>query len=222
MGVGKLYGTALIMRGGVKEMQERTQAVVTRDVDGSSNKGVENHDPSSLKMDSDNSDEDDDGYANTVDEDTDQDIDLVLSDAVNGDKHLDDEFAVDECLGGPMSCPVEYRGESWFDPIASVECSIGLGGVVSLASKEGRDGHMNSNEVTTPLLKRPRGRPKRMASSLPDTLSVPSTPLTSSLEANDTWKTARKIGIKDKDESAVMDELRKSKRVQIQEANNRT
>lgn len=139
-----------------------------------------------------------------------------------GVRNCDDEFEVDDYVGGPMSCPVEYRSDPWFDPIASVECSIGLGGVVKLAKMDGGDGNLNRNVVTTPILQRPRGRPRRLASSLPDTLSVPSTPLTCTLEAHDTWNTAKEIGVNDKDETAVMDELRRSKRVQRKEATHRT
>ncbi|CAO2817612.1 unnamed protein product [Amaranthus hypochondriacus] len=143
------------------------------------------------------------------------------SEHMKGKRRLDDDFSVDVWLGGPMLCPVEHRGDNWFDPIASVECPLMLEGRSNLDRNEGSDGGLNDTVANTPLLKRPRGRPKRVASSLPDTLSVPSTPLSCSLEASATWKTATMIGISANEECAIMEEIRRSKRVQIREANNR-
>ncbi|CAO2834640.1 unnamed protein product [Amaranthus hypochondriacus] len=137
----------------------------------------------------------------------------------NGGSCLRDDFSVDELIGGPMSCPVEYRGDNWFDPIASVECPLSLGEGVIVASKGGRVG--GKNVTNTPPSKRPRGRPKRVSCSLPDTLSVPPTPLSCSLEANVTWKTATRIGVNANEEGEIIDEIRRSKRVQIREAGHR-
>lgn len=125
--------------------------------------------------------------------------------------------SVDEWWGGPMSCPAKVNEIGWFDPIATIEVPISQGGT---DTPKGVAPQMNDggNVLTvTNQGRRPRGRPKRVACSLPDTLSVPSTPLTCSLEAKDTWQAATRLGIGCRDEGAVYDELRRSMRIQALE-----
>lgn len=59
--------------------------------------------------------------------------------------------------------------------------------------------------------KRQRGRPKKVACSLPVPLFVPSTPSKSDIEALETWNTAKLLGVKSSNEGAIIVELRKSK-----------
>lgn len=93
----------------------------------------------------------------------------------------------------------------WFDPIASVECSL-------------------PTQTATKSIpqKKPRGRPKRNACSLPEPLFVPSTPSKSNLEALETWNTAKLLGVTASNEQAVVSELRKSKRLLVLEENDPT
>ncbi|CAO2826296.1 unnamed protein product [Amaranthus hypochondriacus] len=93
----------------------------------------------------------------------------------------------------------------WFDPIASVECSLPT--------------HTATKSIQQ---KRPRGRPKRNACSLPEPLFVPSTPSKSNLEAIETWSTAKLLGVTASNEQAVISELRKSKRLLVLEENDPT
>ncbi|CAO2830673.1 unnamed protein product [Amaranthus hypochondriacus] len=116
--------------------------------------------------------------------------------------------SVDDCWGGAASCPAQAKEVDWFDPIATIEAPMSQG--VSA------DGGLHISRATNPG-RRPRGRPKRTACSLPDTLSVPSTPLMDSLEANNTWHTATKLGVGCRSVSAVHEELRRSKRIQVLE-----
>ncbi|CAO2822703.1 unnamed protein product [Amaranthus hypochondriacus] len=130
--------------------------------------------------------------------------------------------AVDEWLVGPLSCPIEPLEDYWFDPIASLECPLSMEAAEMNARKV--DGSKSSTTMVgkTPQSKRPRGRPKRSACSLPDPLSVPSTPSSCSLEAMKTWSMARRMDVATHDESEIVEELRRSKRVQIMEGNNPT
>ncbi|CAO2814204.1 unnamed protein product [Amaranthus hypochondriacus] len=74
----------------------------------------------------------------------------------------------------------------------------------------------------TPQSKRPRGRPKRSACSLPDPLSVPSTPSSCSMEALKTWNMAKMMEVSTHNEKDMVEELRRSKRVQVMEGSNST
>lgn len=150
-----------------------------------------------------------------------EDLESLSTEMSKGKRRLEEDFSVDMALGGNLSCPAPYRGDSWFDPIASIECTLRLEGRLNCEGYEDGVGDPDDTVVNTPIVKRPRGRPKGMASSLPDTLSVPSTPVTCSLEASATWKTATKIGVSTNEESETMEEIRRSKRVQTREANNR-
>lgn len=113
--------------------------------------------------------------------------------------------SVDEWWAGPVSCPARTNDVRDFDPMASVEATIS-----QYEASQQKDGDNHG--------RRPRGRPKRVACSLPDTLSVPSTPSLHSVEANDTWQAASRVGVGCRDTSEIHEELRRSKRIQIMEA----
>ncbi|CAO2832436.1 unnamed protein product [Amaranthus hypochondriacus] len=70
------------------------------------------------------------------------------------------------------------------------------------------------------LNKKPRGRPKKIACSLPAPLFVHATPSKSTCEALETWNTTKLLGVTSSDEGAVIAELRKSKRLMVMEENN--
>lgn len=128
--------------------------------------------------------------------------------------------------------PVMVRSEdrqppsSWFDPIAYIESSQGERRLSDI-------GHACSHPPSTennvmvycntpcPLLvapsKRPRGRPKKFASMAPADQNAPPTSLSSELEAIDTWNVAKSIGVSSKDEAAVLNAIRKSKRLLLLE-----
>lgn len=110
--------------------------------------------------------------------------------------------------------------DSWFDPIASVECTISLADIGNMERMNGQGTNMHDIVENTVQPKRTRGRPKRMAYSLPDTLSVLSTPSFCAPEATETWNTAKTLGISTHDESTVIEELRRSKRIQLLEDSN--
>lgn len=61
--------------------------------------------------------------------------------------------------------------------------------------------------------RKPRGRPKKAACSLPVPLYVPSTPSKSLMEAKETWNIAKSLGVRALNEGEVIAELRKSKRI---------
>ncbi|CAO2840861.1 unnamed protein product [Amaranthus hypochondriacus] len=130
--------------------------------------------------------------------------------------------SVDEWLVGPLSCPIEPLEDYWFDPIATLECPLSLEAAETNARKEGGSKVSMAMVGKTPQSKRPRGRPKRSACSLPDPLSVPSTPPSCSMEALETWKTATMIDVTTHDEKEIVEELRRSKRVQVMEGSNST
>lgn len=77
----------------------------------------------------------------------------------------------------------------------------------------------DSTVLVSPLVgssvKRPRGRPKK--NSLPSLMvhSGATILLKSEVEAQDTWNTAKLLGITSKDENAMVQQLRKSKRLLI-------
>ncbi|CAO2835012.1 unnamed protein product [Amaranthus hypochondriacus] len=108
-----------------------------------------------------------------------------------------------------------------FDPISSVEFPISIQSNGNRLDNGGSNlnsiAMMTSNSVPQ---KRPRGRPKKIVHSLPEPLFVPSTPLKSSIEAIETWNTAKLLGIKSSNEAAVISQLRKSKRLLVLEENN--
>ncbi|CAO2820802.1 unnamed protein product [Amaranthus hypochondriacus] len=111
--------------------------------------------------------------------------------------------------------------ENSFDPISSVEYAISLqmaeGNVVLSSPNLSNCSMIQPNSVPQ---KRPRGRPKRVVQSLPEPLLVPSTPSNSTLEAMETWDTAKRLGVKASNEGAVISALRKSKRLLVLEEMN--
>ncbi|CAO2825319.1 unnamed protein product [Amaranthus hypochondriacus] len=91
-----------------------------------------------------------------------------------------------------------------FDPILAVECFLSQP-TAAVA------------RIHTIPQKPKRGRPKRVAQSLPEPLYVPSTPPNSSVKANDTWHTVKKIGVKSRNEKGMISEIRRSKRFLVME-----
>lgn len=123
--------------------------------------------------------------------------------------------SIDECWARPNSCPVQQHWEERIDPMASIECTLLLGDGRQSGKAGGDNGTVEGSQA-----RRPRGRPKRMASSLPDTLSVPTTPSLCPGETGETWHTARTLGIgcrRVNRVDAVHDELRRSRRIQVME-----
>lgn len=119
------------------------------------------------------------------------------------------DLSIDDMIIGHYSCP-EPRIECVFDPMSSIECSLSLDGF-------GSQKEMCLSAVKSTTNKRPRGRPKRVGSSLPVPLSVRSTPSEHSIEAVDTWNTGKRIGLATRNENTIISEIRKSKRIQIME-----
>ncbi|CAO2840934.1 unnamed protein product [Amaranthus hypochondriacus] len=58
-----------------------------------------------------------------------------------------------------------------------------------------------------------RGRPKRINPSTPSTNSTANPYSVSLLEAQETWKMAKKLGVTSEDENEVISQLRRSKRI---------
>ncbi|CAO2837752.1 unnamed protein product [Amaranthus hypochondriacus] len=99
----------------------------------------------------------------------------------------------------------------WFDPISSVElCSSQHLVPADLGSNSHR------------ILKRPRGRPKRLVNSLTEPLYVQSTPSCRQKEAVETWNNGKSVGVRSTKEEEVISQLRKSKRLMILEDGNST
>ncbi|CAO2837849.1 unnamed protein product [Amaranthus hypochondriacus] len=115
---------------------------------------------------------------------------------------------------GPLVCKVSEN-------IGILEgCSISPTAVCSLPSYN--DDLLGSSSLSSrgAKTKKPRGRPKKFALSLPDPIFVPSTPSKSCGEAIETWNLAKSLGIKADDDGAVLSALRKSKRLLTMEARN--
>ncbi|CAO2817424.1 unnamed protein product [Amaranthus hypochondriacus] len=112
----------------------------------------------------------------------------------------DDQTWVDRLNKNVVGQP----SSDWFDPISSIECILPLPITVE-ARKE------------TISQKKRRGRPQRMAQSLPEPLYVPSTPPNSNMEARETWNTVKLIGVKSRNEQAVVSAIRRSKRLLVME-----
>lgn len=119
--------------------------------------------------------------------------------------NFDDPFinVLSRNLGDSDSMPFDVDG---FDPMVEVELN-NVSCVRSLVE------HSVARQ-------KPRGRPKRVTSSLPNPLYVPSTPSNSVTEAQETWRTAKSVGVKAKNEDKIITELRKSKRILAMVGNN--
>ncbi|CAO2813870.1 unnamed protein product [Amaranthus hypochondriacus] len=99
---------------------------------------------------------------------------------------------------------LEQPPQDRFDPISTLECFLA------------HPTEAEANNDTIPQRTK-RGRPKRLAQSVPEPLYVPSTPPNSSLEAKDTWHTVRQIGVKSRNEKAMISAIRRSKRLLVME-----
>ncbi|CAO2813958.1 unnamed protein product [Amaranthus hypochondriacus] len=114
-----------------------------------------------------------------------------------------------------------------FDPISMIEACTAPAGLEAICNRQisGYDSvmfqdHSNNEQhliIGSSSKAKHRGRSKKRICSLPEPLWVPSTPQTSLNEANVTWNTAKKVGVKNKKEGAVLTALRKSKRLQLLE-----
>ncbi|CAO2817620.1 unnamed protein product [Amaranthus hypochondriacus] len=118
------------------------------------------------------------------------------------------------------SCPVSIDCCPRFDPMISIECSLNSTKVDNHAAVNRGCVGSSSKKVKETKSRKPRGRPKRVAYSLPDPIFVPSTPSISSDEAIETWNVAKSLGINAVNEGAVISELRKSKRLLATGKNN--
>lgn len=136
------------------------------------------------------------------------------------DARNDDHCFEIESVAFYGSCPEDLICSVRFDPIASIECSINRTEARTHYTKGKEQAGSCSKSVTGVKTKKPRGRPRRLAYSLPDPLCVPSTPSKNCDEAIETWNLAKSLGIKAVDEDAVISELRKSKRLLAMEASN--
>lgn len=112
-----------------------------------------------------------------------------------------------------FSCPAQLILEDRFDPIASVECTISP----HMNAADTLHENMSGASMFNTHQKRPRGRPKKIVNSLAVPLCVPSTPSTSNLEAFETWKVGKLLGVQSLNEEAAIEELRKSKRIMAME-----
>lgn len=94
----------------------------------------------------------------------------------------------------------------WFDPISSIEL-ISSQPLISIT--------LGSNENNSQ--RRPRGRPKRNANSLPEPLYIQSTPSPRQQEAVKTWNSGKTVGVRSRKEKEVISQLRKSRRLMLLE-----
>ncbi|CAO2824891.1 unnamed protein product [Amaranthus hypochondriacus] len=131
-----------------------------------------------------------------------------------------DEVSIDEMLIGHYSCPIQ-GDQAWFDPMVTIESSMLSSDGCSPVKANDEMGKHSKGTMKGTTSKRTRGRPKRMGNSLPVPLSVLSTPTERSMEAVETWRMAKQIGVTTPKDDAIITELRKSKRIQKLEENNR-
>lgn len=124
------------------------------------------------------------------------------------------------CVAMPaVQVPVTIEN-ACFDPMTSVECYRNMYTLDCSGLNDDPRPCVSSLLANDVPYKKPHGRPKKVACSLPDPLFVPSTLSRSSLEAHETWNTAKLLGVKSSNEEAVIAELRKSKRLMVLEENN--
>ena len=125
---------------------------------------------------------------------------------------------VDPILDDLMNTLVEANDQKWVDPIVVDETmgwlTIQTEGVHSQSSQ--LDMVLTDKDISNPTQyqpKTPRGRPRKKRNQQCES------PLpyfsNSTLEAVNTWNTAKLLGISSSDEGAVVSGLRKSKRLQI-------
>ncbi|CAO2834917.1 unnamed protein product [Amaranthus hypochondriacus] len=101
-----------------------------------------------------------------------------------------------------------------FDPISSIEVGISL----KLAEYTATNSAPNVNYASSARTngrshKRARGRPKRVAQSLPEPLYVPSTPTNGIREPIETWNTVKRLGVRTPNDGVVVSALRRSRRL---------
>lgn len=111
------------------------------------------------------------------------------------------------------------NGVECFDPIREIESGLPIPENVAVNDNSPRRQTSSATTNNTPQ-KRTRGRPKRVAQSLPEPLFVPSTPSSSNIEALQTWNTAKLLGVQASKEETVISALRRSKRLLAMEDHN--
>ncbi|CAO2838004.1 unnamed protein product [Amaranthus hypochondriacus] len=137
-------------------------------------------------------------------------------DGGNGPKVIDPIMTV------PCSNDELNRDEERFDPVAMTDANERHPRHMDENMEHPTQGLSKDIVLTGPLKKRPKGRPKKRACSIPEPLFVPSTPISSTNEAENTWSTAKQLEVSTNYEGAVISALRKSKRLQLLERNNAT
>lgn len=98
--------------------------------------------------------------------------------------------------------------EKEFDPILSIEVGNSLRLAENTADYTPSTRQRNGRSQI-----RSRGRPKRVAQSLPEPLYVPSTPTYGPMEPVDTWDTVKRLGVETPNDGIVVSALRRSRRL---------
>ncbi|CAO2837916.1 unnamed protein product [Amaranthus hypochondriacus] len=136
----------------------------------------------------------------------------------NTEKELNmEDISLDEMVIGHYSCPVQYAARQ-YDPMLSIEAPLSLNEPKDYETEAGFSQPMDAS-ANDPMKR--RGRPRRKCNSLPVPLSVQSTPTQYSIEAVETWRRVKLVGANTPNDGELISELRKSKRIQSMEANNR-
>ena len=119
-------------------------------------------------------------------------------------------------LADIASRTVGLKRNDWLDPIVVNETSGLLTTKVQQSQKKLPHVPNMDAASTGGHLRRPRGRPKK---SNQTSVCTPTPPLVSKAfdEAQQSWETAKLLGIASNDERAVIAEIRKSKRILIME-----
>ena len=125
------------------------------------------------------------------------------------------------CLENHLLADIESKadGRVWndrLDPMVFAETRERRSIAAQQPHVVATDGHDTADESTGSHFRRPRGRPKK---SNQPSLCTPKPPSISmgSVEAQQSWETAKLLGISSNDEKAVIAEIRKSKRILIME-----
>lgn len=122
-----------------------------------------------------------------------------------------------------MVCrPIEEVSGDWYDPIMSNDLAGHGADQFAQTSNANCSPVPGANAITqvggenilgSIPIKRPRGRPRKLIQTQCELQPVDHCPPRSVLEAVATWKTAELLGISATDEGAVIEGLRKSKRL---------
>lgn len=150
--------------------------------------------------------------------------------------HFWEDPTIPAILNAQPVCTNFCEAVDRFDLISSIECTQLHTSNKFVGRSDGEDNLVVYGSVGACSKRRARGRPKKVASSLPVPMVVPSTPSKSLLEAHGgtsksalpsnkslveaqkTWDNAKLIGVSSGNERDVIQELRKSKRLMLLEA----